>query len=197
MAKKPLFTDEEANLPAPDTGERTRPLASNPDDAALTRPLSQPDEAAPASPRATGVDGHGHARPATRIHGYSEADAEAGQVPVGTEVAGWLVVMDGPGRGASVALGVGMNALGRGDDLNAQIDFGDANISREAHAFLTYDHEKRMFHISHGGKANVVRLNDDPVLTAMELTDRDKIRIGDTTLQFVAYCGPDFDWSDA
>ena len=73
--------------------------------------------------------------------------------------------------------------------------FGDESISREPHAFVTYDHEQRKFHVSHGGKANVVRLNDDPVLTSQELSAGDTIRIGATTLSFVAFCGPDFDWA--
>ncbi len=112
-------------------------------------------------------------------------------------VVGWLVVTSGPGRGAAVGLSAGMNGVGRGPENSAQVDFGDDTISREAHAFVTYDNETRLFHLSHGGKTNLVRLNNAPVLAVETLSHGDTIRIGATGLRFVALCGPDFDWADA
>lgn len=197
MVRKPVFTSDEAAPSAPDDGGRTRILGDGAEaDAPPTRPLADVPGAADAAsaPAAASTDAHGHARPKTRLHGYEPADSTPETGPI-AEVTGWLVVVEGPGRGANVPLTVGMNAVGRGDDVNARVDFGDEAISRDAHAFITYDHEQRKFLLSHAGKANVVRLNDDAVVTAMEMADRDKIRIGDTTLQFVSYCGPDFDWS--
>ena len=116
---------------------------------------------------------------------------------MGAPVVGWLVVTAGPGRGAAVSLMSGMNSVGRDDSNAARVDFGDDTISRSAHAFVTYDHEGRTFHLSHAGQTNVIRLNDKPVLAPTELSHGDMVRIGATTLRFVALCGPDFDWSDA
>ena len=42
----------------------------------------------------------------------------------------------------------------------------------------------------------MVRLNGRPVLSTEELTHGDIIRIGETTLRFVALCGTDFTWDD-
>ncbi len=107
---------------------------------------------------------------------------------------GWIVVIDGPGRGAAFAVAAGVAQIGRGDDQAIRLDFGDASISRSNHAAIAYDEETRQFFIGHGGKANLVRRNDRPVLATEPLEDRDRIRIGETTLLFVALCGAGFDW---
>lgn len=108
---------------------------------------------------------------------------------------GWLVIASGPGRGASFTVGAGVTTLGRGTDQSLCLDFGDSSISRNTHAALAYDAENRSFFLGHGGKANLVRLNGKPVLSTETLRTGDTIRIGETTLRFVALCGADFDWS--
>lgn len=111
-------------------------------------------------------------------------------------VAGWLVVVKGPGRGSFAPIYVGMNSLGRDQSQRVCLDFGDDSISREEHAYITYDDETRCFYLQHGGKSNLVRLGSEPVLTPAELKPNDLIRIGRTTLLFVPCCGPDFSWTD-
>ncbi len=110
-------------------------------------------------------------------------------------VAGWIVVVKGPGRGAFRPVFVGMNAVGRAPSQRICIDFGDESISREEHAFITYDDETRIFYLHHGGKTNLVRLAGKPVLQPAELKAGDQFRIGNTTFRFVPCCGPDFDWT--
>ena len=121
-----------------------------------------------------------------------EMAAPAGdpQFPVG-----WLIVLEGPGRGASFTLTSGVSKIGRGQDQAVRLDFGDTSISRDNHAAIAYDEEQRTFFIGHGGKANLVRLNDMPVLSTETITHDDQIRIGETTLRFIALCGPDFSWN--
>ncbi len=111
-------------------------------------------------------------------------------------VAGWVVVVKGPGRGSYSAVYVGMNSVGRDSSQRVCLNFGDESISREEHAFITYDEETRCFYLQHGGKSNLVRLGSEPVLTPAELKPNDLIRIGRTTLLFVPCCGPDFSWMD-
>jgi hypothetical protein len=111
-------------------------------------------------------------------------------------VAGWVVVVQGPGRGAFRPLFVGMNSVGRDPTQRVCLSFGDETISREEHAFITYDEEQRRFYVQHGGKANLVRLGKQPVLVPVELKANDLIRLGRTTLRFVPCCGPDFSWGD-
>jgi hypothetical protein len=111
-------------------------------------------------------------------------------------VVGWLVVVDGPGRGKAVNIYAGMNSLGRSAGQRIRIDFGDASISGEGAAFITFEPKRRTFHINHGGKANIVYLNEEAVLTPMPLSDGNAISIGETKFRFVQLCGPDFTWED-
>ncbi len=109
--------------------------------------------------------------------------------------AGWIVVIDGPGRGACFTLHVGVSQIGRGEDQAVRLDFGDTSISRNNHAAVAYDDEQGKFFLGHGGKSNLVRLNGMPVLSTEEMSNGDEIRIGETALKFVALCGEAFTWS--
>lgn len=109
-------------------------------------------------------------------------------------VAGWLVVLEGPGKGNFKPVYYGQNSLGRGPDQRIALDFGDQGISRDTHAFIVYDDVERKFYVRDNHKPNLVRLAGKPVMSPTELLDRQEIRIGDTTLLFVALCGSAFDW---
>ena len=111
-------------------------------------------------------------------------------------VAGWVVVIKGHGRGDFRPIYAGMNSVGRDPSQRISLSFGDELISREEHAFITYDEEQRCFYLQHGGKPNIIRLGTTPVLTPMELKPYDLIRIGRTTLRFIPCCGANFSWSD-
>lgn len=109
--------------------------------------------------------------------------------------AGWLVVKDGPGKGASYALTQGVSQIGRGSDQTVALDFGDMAISRQNHAAIAYDAASHEFHIGHGGKSNLVRLNGRPLLATEPAGDGDEIQIGETTLVLKVLCTPGFNWS--
>ena len=108
---------------------------------------------------------------------------------------GWLVVIDGPGRGYAYSVFSGASTIGRGEDQVIRLDFGDNSISRQNHAAIAYDEEVNKFYIGHGGKSNIIRRNARPVLSTEELHHADLLRIGETTLRFVALCGSDFQWN--
>jgi hypothetical protein len=184
--------DLEAELPGPDPAD----IAPG-EPVEVPRPPRRPDpEAAP--PPSTS------ARAKTRILGFHSQELggdalapDAAAAPRGPSFpAGWLVVVDGPGRGAHFAVSTQVSSIGRGADQDVALDFGDMNISRSGHASVLYDDEQNRFFIGHGNKANVVRRNGQPVLATEEMHDGDMIRIGKTTLRFVALCGPEFRWTD-
>ncbi|MEM1351195.1 MAG: FHA domain-containing protein [Pseudomonadota bacterium] len=117
------------------------------------------------------------------------ATAQRERFPVG-----WLVIVEGPGIGHSFSLFTGASMIGRGEDQVIRLDFGDNAISRQNHAAIAYDEEQNKFYLGHGGKSNIIRRNTRPVLSTEELHHADLIRIGETTLRFVALCGSDFRW---
>ncbi|MEM9754860.1 MAG: FHA domain-containing protein [Pseudomonadota bacterium] len=159
-----------------------------------------PDQRSAAAPTSGGQPG---SRAKTRILGFHaqelEADVFSGPASAsargGLYPAGWIVIVDGPGRGASFAVGAGVSTIGRAEDQAISLDFGDMSVSRSNHASVAYDEEQNKFFIGHGGKSNVVRRNGNPVLSTEELMNGDMVRIGKTTLRFVALCGRDFTWN--
>ncbi len=111
-------------------------------------------------------------------------------------VVGWLVVVEGPGKGRAMQLGYGSNSLGRGTTDRVKLDFGDDQISRSGHAVVTYDPRGRKFYVQHGGGTNLTYLGELPVLTPTELPALSHINVGNTVLRFVPLCGAEFDWQD-
>jgi hypothetical protein len=163
-------------------------------------------EAVPAP--APGRAGRRAGRVKTRLLGFNRGgDAEHdpfGQAPEATATAqsqkfpvGWLVIVEGPGVGHAFSIFTGASMIGRGEDQVIRLDFGDNSISRHNHAAIAYDEEQNKFYIGHGGKSNIIRHNARPVLSTEELHHADLIRIGETTLRFVALCGSDFQWNTA
>lgn len=160
-------------------------------------------EAQAQAPAPAGVPaGSVASRARTRVLGFAAAEV-AHDVFAGDRVApgavarfpaGWIVVLEGPGRGASFTLGAGVSTIGRAPDQTVALDFGDMAISREMHASIAYDEEQNRFFVGHGGKSNIVRRNGAPVLATEELFHGDVLRIGRTALRFIALCGPDFTW---
>ena len=119
-----------------------------------------------------------------------------GEDAMADPVTGWLVVIAGPGQGRVCPLGYGSNTLGRGEASRVRLDFGDDQISREGHATVTYDPRGRKFYLQHGGGKNLTYLDDQPVLVPIVLEAMQDFSVGETTLRFVPFCGPEFDWQD-
>ena len=109
---------------------------------------------------------------------------------------GWLVIVRGPGKGRVLTLGLGLNVIGRSQDMRVCIDFGDENISRNNHARIVYESRKRRFLISHGDGTNLTYLDNELVLGPQEFHSGSEIQLGNTTLRFQALCGGGFDWHD-
>ncbi|MBL9050279.1 MAG: FHA domain-containing protein [Tabrizicola sp.] len=108
---------------------------------------------------------------------------------------GWLIIKSGPGRGAAFPVMRGVSQIGRGSDQTIALDFGDMAISRQNHAAIAYDPSSHQFHVGHGGKSNLVRLNGKPLLSTEVARDGDEIQIGETTLVLKVLCTPAFNWS--
>lgn len=151
------------------------------------------------APQRAGVDvrDDGKTRLQHRAHTSSSVDESASKDFMADPVVGWLVVVAGPGRGAHLRLGYGMNGIGRGAQSRVHLDFGDEEVSRSDHATLTYDPRGRKFYLQHGGGTNLTYLNNAPVLAPVEIQHGHRINLGNTELLFVAFCGEQFDWQES
>jgi hypothetical protein len=189
-------------VPRTDVVDRSAPTTVNPAAEPVGTPVATPAGTVIGRTRLMGDHGQSAqgsgVQPATPTKRMGQAKTEyvRGETFESEPVAGWVVVVKGPGRGGFRPVFVGMNTVGRDPSQRISLSFGDDSISREEHAFITYDEEQRCFYLQHGGKSNLVRLGNAPVLSPVELKENDLIRIGRTTLRFVPCCGADFSWSD-
>jgi hypothetical protein len=110
-------------------------------------------------------------------------------------VVGWLVVVQGPGKGQSLEIGIGANSIGRAPSQQVSLNFGDQEISRERHAVIVYDPLSKRFFLQSGEVRNLTYANGEVVLGHAELSGGETIVLGKTHLRFVPFCGPNFSWS--
>lgn len=195
--------DLDGDAAAPAAVASAAPAAAPAEPARVERPVAPAPSQFDVSPRIGDAPARKR-RTKTRLLGFDKSDGQVVDLfnnPVQTSSrgtkypVGWVVVVKGPGRGESFTLQTGMAQIGRGDDQTIQLDFGDNAISRSNHAAVVYDPETHQVFLGHGGKSNIVRLNDKPVISNEVLKNGDLIRLGETTLRFVALCDPDFNWA--
>ena len=110
------------------------------------------------------------------------ADMDSLMTTVRTRVAGNLVVTDGPGKGKSLMFYEGSNSIGRDAARNVvALDFGDAMIHRDPHAYLTC--KNRICTLMAGGQHNPVKINGQVLTGTMPVGPGDVIEVGQTTLR--------------
>lgn len=193
--------EEDAAILAAKLGGKV-PAASEPRSGGKAANIWDMDDDAPAAPAPAASSRK--RRTKTRLIGFDNSQGDVVDLFDGSNATaprqrakhpvGWAIVVSGPGRGECFSLEAGMNQIGRGTDQAVQLDFGDNAISRTNHAAIVYDVETHTFMAGHGGKSNIVRLNDEPLISNAPLKDGDKIRLGETTLLFKALCSAEFNW---
>lgn len=107
-------------------------------------------------------------------------------------VVGWLVCIDGPERGRDYRLHAERNFIGRSWKMDVII-VDDRSVSRKNHVSIVYDPRSGRFTIVNGEGTKTL-LNGEPVTEPKGIKDGDKIGIGDSTYDFVAYCREDRQW---
>lgn len=109
-------------------------------------------------------------------------------------VVGWVVCVKGPERGRDYRLHTERNFIGRAPTMDVAIT-GDATISRENHAVISYNPKKHSYRLAPGASRGLVYLNDEEVLTPMDLAPYDRIELGESELLFIPFCGERFQWT--
>lgn len=110
-------------------------------------------------------------------------------------VVGWLVCVRGPEKGRDYRVRSERNAIGRGADMAICIN-GDEAISRENHAYISFNPRKGSFRIAPGDGRGMTYLNGEEVDVPMPLQAYDRIELGQTHLLFVPLCGERFGWEN-
>lgn len=115
---------------------------------------------------------------------------------IGTEpVVGWLVCTEGEYFGEGFKLKSGRNFIGRSSGMDVVLS-ADMSVSRSKHAIIVYEPRKRIFIAQPGESRELFYLNDDVVLSNMEMHAYDTITIGTTKLMLIPCCGEQFSWDD-
>jgi len=110
-------------------------------------------------------------------------------------VVGWLVCIEGPEKGRDYRIRSERNGIGRGADMAICIN-GDEAISRENHAYISFNPRKASFRIAPGDGRGMTYLNGEEVDVPMPLLAYDRIELGQTHLLFVPLCGEQFNWEN-
>lgn len=141
-----------------------------------------------------------------KIEGHDQADINTSPVERSPEemnnsrdhlIVGWLVCIEGTEIGNYYPLFSGINAIGRGANMDIQLA-SDMEISRQVHAEIFYDTEVITYYLSVRNGVNPVYVNDTLIPAGQEtrviLNDRDHIHLGTHTFIFTAFCNKDFSW---
>lgn len=124
----------------------------------------------------------------------SSAGASASNASAESFVCGWLVVVDGPGKGKSVVIGPGQSAISRSPTERITLNFGDTSITSKQQLLVIYDDENREFIVAPGNGSSLNRVNGQIVAGQTVLQSGDQLKVGATTLRFVAFCDQNFNW---
>jgi hypothetical protein len=186
------------------SGKTTHAGRTSSDDQTTARPSSGASRSSPEWPsrdqgrKVTYYTGGGKPEVSdrTQLFGPTKAEPASKVNALSDPVVGWLVIVEGPGKGRSFELGIGSNSLGRDTRQKIALNFGDEAIHRENHAMIIFDPKSRQFYIQAGNASrNLTYLGDELVIAATPLRGGEILLIGQTKLAFVAFCGPDFSWA--
>lgn len=109
-------------------------------------------------------------------------------------VVGWLVCIEGKERGRDYRIQPERNFIGRDPGMDIVVQ-GDDEISRDKHAEINYEPRSKRFFLNRGPDTSKnTYLNNDAVLTPMEIRSGDLIEVGQTKLLFVPFCGVYHNW---
>lgn len=119
----------------------------------------------------------------------------AGAKRIVDPVTGWIVCTKGAHLGESFVICAGMNSIGReeGNRIVIPLDF---KVSREKHAFITYEPKQRNFYIKPGESSGLTYVNGEYIMETKRLEPKDIIEIGDSCFCFIPLCDDSFSWEE-
>lgn len=110
-------------------------------------------------------------------------------------VVGWLVCISGARFGESFNIGAGMNSIGRSSNNRIVLEH-EETVSREKHAFITYEPKHRQFYVKPGEGSGLTYLNDEFLTETKQISGKSILEFGNSRYIFIPLCGADFTWED-
>ena len=128
---------------------------------------------------------------------YSEDDDDRTIMAEGKEekryfVTGWLVCVDGAEKGRDYRLHMWFNRIGRSYQMDICLE-DDLSITRDNHCSVIYDDKNGQFLVK-PSVGTVTYLNGNILLSAEIIKTGDRIRVGQSTLELVAFCNGEKKW---
>lgn len=108
-------------------------------------------------------------------------------------VVGWLVCIKGDYLGESFNLKSGRNNIGRAGNMDIVLA-KDGRVSRDRHAAVVYEPNKREFLVQSGESSGLTYLNDELLMGFKPFVQDDKLTVGGCEFLFKPLCGADFSW---
>lgn len=108
-------------------------------------------------------------------------------------VVGWLVCIKGDYLGESFNLKSGRNNIGRAGNMDIVLA-KDGRVSRDRHAAVVYEPNKREFLVQSGESSGLTYLNGELLMGFKPFVQDDKLTVGGCEFLFKPLCGADFSW---
>ncbi len=108
-------------------------------------------------------------------------------------VVGWLVCTKGRFYGQGFELKSGRNFVGRGIDMDVCLS-GENSVSRERHATIIHEPRQNIFIAQPGDSRELFYVNNDVVLSPVQLKKNDILQIGEVCLMLIPCCDTQFNW---
>lgn len=211
---KPDQGSNTATTPPPNVNEQNdpeRPLHSSEHLAPAAQPTAAPAErktqygggglfdniqqsSVPAPNASAEVTSYGGGASSPQTPSGTQTQTQA-ELSFGQYAVGWLVVIDGPGKGHSITVKPGQSIAQRSADSAIPLVYGDGGITGSQKQFvITYAQQSNQFYITSGDGVSENYLNGQILLQPSELKSGDLIQCSQTTLRFVAFCDQAFKW---
>ena len=198
VTEKILTTDIEDDyyLDIPEIPEEI-PVAGEVEKAEISEPVVQDEPVEPAGGLAAAIK-----KASANSEGKTMSYFDSAKKTAGKEesrhidpVAGWLVCVAGAHFGESFNIAAGMNSIGRSDSNRIVLAL-DNSVSRDKHAFVTYEPRKRRFFVKPGDSSGLTYVNDEYITESIEVKTMDVIELGSSKFILMPLCGENFTWED-
>lgn len=112
----------------------------------------------------------------------------------GEYVTGWLVCIAGPQKGRDYRIHYGFNRIGRSYMMDICVE-DDLGITRDNHCSVVYDDKENLFSLI-PARGTITYVNGKILMQAIKLQTEDRITIGESTFEFIAFCRGDKKWQE-